>query len=362
MRTGRIACLVFLATLYLTAGWGRAEGSPPTPVVITRAETREVAPSLELVGAAGANRISRVAAEVGGLVRSIHFKEGDSVKQGEALADLEKTNMRLGLKAARAASQGVQVRLDQARVELERSAKLRQTKAISDQKYENDLFTFKALQQSVIQAQTEAARLEDSLERMTIQAPFTGYITEQHTEVGQWVNPGAQVATLMDLAVIKVRVPLPERYLTEIQVGDPAKVAFDALPGEPFDGRISAIIPVSDPNSHNLPLEISLDNPEGRIKAGLLARVRLNGSRRQALLVPKDALVLDRGASTVWIVKDDTVSPVSVKIGKAHGRLIEVDGEIEPGASVVIQGNERLLPGQRVQVVSTQPHKEPSSE
>ena len=353
--------IILVLAALLSQAQAQPPGTPPVPVVVAPAVEKNVVPSLELVGTTMANRTSQVAAEVGGLVRSILFEERDLVERGAVLVELDKTNLKLGLKAVRAALAGARVRLEEARADLERSASLKKAKTISVQSYEKDLYRVKSLEKSVAQSRAEVARLADSLGRMTVRAPFTGYIVKQHTELGQWLNPGAPVATLIDLSLIKVRLPLPERYLLEIKVGDPARITFDALGPEAFTGRVTAVIPSADEKSRSLPLEISLPNPDGRIKAGLLARATLRGAERKVLLVPKDALVLDRGRATVWVVNSETVKPVKVTPGEAYGRQIMIKGQIKPGQQVVVQGNERLRPGQKVRIVAAPESQDSSS-
>ncbi len=332
----------------------RAQGppSPAVPVVVAPLEETSVSLKLDLVGTSGAERVSNVAAQVEGLVSEVGFQAGDMVKKGDVLVRLDQTTMALSLQAAQAGLAGARVNLEEARADLARSAALRTAKTISVQSYEKDLFRVRSLEQAVAQAEAETARLAERLRRMTVRAPFAGYITAKHTEMGQWLNPGAPVATLTDLSTIKVRVPLPERYLSELKPGDPAMVTFDALANRAFTGEVTAVIPEADEKSRNLPMEVSLPNPGGTIKAGLLARVNLAGNERKVLLAPKDALVLDRGQATMFVLENDEVFPVTVSTGEAHDRQVEVFGEIRPGQMVVIQGNERLRPGQKVRVMN----------
>jgi membrane fusion protein (multidrug efflux system) len=322
-------------------------------VLVATVAEETVSPVLEIVGTSAPNRTSSVTAEVAGHVQAIHFSKGSLVEKGAPLAELDKTNEILGLEAVQSALAGVEISLDEARKDLERSNSLRKTNTISVQNYEKDIFKVRLLEQTLAGSKAEVARLEDKIQRMTIAAPFTGYITEQHTEVGEWLNPGTPVATIVDLSTIKIMGSLPERYLTQIGNGDRATVVFDALPNRSFDGQITAVIPSAEEKSRNLPIEITLDNPDGEIKAGLLSRVTLRGIPRKLLLVPKDALVLDRGKSTLFVVREQIAVPVEVTVGLAHDGQVEVFGQVKPGDQVVVQGNERLRPNQPVQVITS---------
>jgi len=354
----RVSILFFLFSLGLTPFLLPAQAQPPegppTPVVAAPVEERTLAPAVELVGTARPDRTSRVAAEVVGLVKEVKFNEGDLVKAGAVLVGLDQTNLQLSLKAARAALAGVKIQIEEARKDLERAASLRATDSISVHNYEKDLYRVKNLEQAVVGAEAETAQLEDTIRRMTVKAPFTGYVIEKHTELGQWLSPGAPVATIIDLSTVKVRVPLPERYVLEIKPGAEASVVFDALGADSFKGRVTTVIPSADEKARTLPVEVSLPNPEGNIKAGLLARVALTGPERKVLLISKDALVLDRGRATVFVVKGDEVFPVEVQTGAAYGQQVEISGQIEPGQMVVVQGNERLRSGQKVSLAQGQ--------
>ena len=333
-----------------------AEG-PSMPVVVAPIEKKRVAPTIDLVSTAMAARTSQVAAQVTGAVESIHVQEGDLVQKDDTLIEMDKTNLELSLKQARAVRDGVRVRLQEARKELARSTKLLASRSISEQSLDKDLFNVKNLENSVAAAEAEVRQIEEQLKRMTVSAPFSGYVIAKHTEVGQWLSSGGAVATIADLSVIKVRGSLPARYITHVNLNDAASVTFDALGPEVFRGKVTAVIPEADEKTRNFPIEISLTNPDGRIKVGLLARLTLTGKEEARLLVPKDALVLDGLKTSVFVVHDETVFPVPVITGLAFGNLIEIRGEIAPGDVVVVQGNERLRPKQKVRVMSSDTDK-----
>jgi membrane fusion protein (multidrug efflux system) len=148
-------------------------------------------------------------------------------------------------------------------------------------------------------------------------------------------------------------VPVPERYVPAIKKGDQAEVTFDALPGRTFKGAIDAVILRADEAARTFPVRIKISNPDGAIKPGMLGCATLPaGNLHRALLVPKDALVLSGTRKTVFVVINQTARLVPVEIGAAYGPLIEVKGDLKPGLEVVVRGNERLRPGQPVQIIS----------
>jgi len=344
--------LLLLASLAPLGAAPAPPGGNESPVSAVPVEQQNVNLNLTLVGESAANRTSRVAASVEGVVLKVNFKPGGFVQGGAALIELDQTSLRLVLQSAQAALAAAEIKLEQARKNLERSESLIQSKAISDTTYEKDHFAVKAAEQDAVRAEAEVERLKDRIRQTSVRSPFTGFIVEQHTEAGQWLSPGAPVATLVDLSVIKIKASLPERYLNEVKINDPAQVTFDSLGSHVYTGLVTSLIPMAEAASRSLPLEVSLKNEKGVIKAGLLARVSLKGAVRRVLLVPKDALVLDKGKAAVFVVKDNKALQVPVVPGESYGSKVEVSGKIEPGQMVVVQGNERLRGGQAVRIIT----------
>ena len=118
--------------------------------------------------------------------------------------------------------------------------------------------------------------------------------------------------------------------------------------------RAFALVPRADRDARTFPVLIRADNPGSRVAAGMLAQVELTlHAGEPALLVPKDAIVRQAQSEFVYIVAEGVAQPVPVKSGRASGDRIEVFGELQPGQSVVVRGNERLAPGQQVRVDRT---------
>jgi RND family efflux transporter MFP subunit len=143
---------------------------------------------------------------------------------------------------------------------------------------------------------------------------------------------------------------VPEKYFRNLVPGAPATVTFEALPDLEMTGKLTAIIPRADPQARTFPVKVTIPNREGRVGAGMLARVALPaGESYRATVVPKDAVVTQGPASFVYVLNgDNTVSQTSVEPGDGAGAWIVVRGPVEPGARVITRGNERLQEGQTV--------------
>ncbi|MFC1858941.1 efflux RND transporter periplasmic adaptor subunit [Thermodesulfobacteriota bacterium] len=171
-------------------------------------------------------------------------------------------------------------------------------------------------------------------------------------EVGEWVNPGGAVVTLLDLAKIRITVDVPERYAVKLSPESNVKAVISSISNGFFPGKIYAVLPQGDPASRTFPVKIVIENPKYRIKGGMETTVTFNlSSTRDALVVPKDAVVTAGANRLVFAVLDGKAVPVPIKILGYYDGSVSVAGNLQPGTPVVVRGNERLQPGQPVQIL-----------
>jgi len=231
---------------------GGAPGGPAfsaPPVDVVAAVETIAAEQVQLLGTARPARQSSVASEVDGLVAELFVDEGDAVQEGDPLVRLRTTAVEQQLAAARAARDETVARLARATADFDRLASLRDRQAISAREYDQAVADRDAFAQGVRRLEAEVARLEDQFERATIRAPFAGRIAEVTVEVGEWVDRGNQVVSLLDLARVEVAIQIAERYISAVPVGFQVDVRFDALPGRQYTGRVHAVVPEAIPEA-----------------------------------------------------------------------------------------------------------------
>ncbi len=208
--------------------------------------------------------------------------------------------------------------------------------------------------------QEEVNRLEDRKAKYTIRAPFVGYVVAKHAEVGQWVSQGDPIVEVVELDPVEINVAVPAEYIGNLRSKMAGKVRISGLANELITGEIWRIVPQADLRSRTFPVKIRLPNPRttagNLIKAGMLAHVTLPvGRKTSALLAPKDALVLEGGTTSVFLVNNDlTIKKVGVDTGIATGpliQLIDATRSIKAGQQIVVRGNERLRPGMTVKAI-----------
>ena len=201
--------------------------------------------------------------------------------------------------------------------------------------------------------------IEDRIRKFTIFAPFEGYITAEHTAVGEWVSSADPIAEVIALNWVEVLSNVPAEQAVRLKRGVEVRVEFQELPGEFFTGSVERVVPIADNRTRTFPVNILLQNrfedDYPVLMAGMLARAVLpTGNQTIMPLVSKDALVLNGSRRCVFVVNpgasrsQQVVRSVPVSLGVAVAGLVQVDGDLKAGDLVVVRGNERLTDGQDV--------------
>lgn len=243
-------------------------------------------------------------------------------------------------------------RAEQDRVEAEESLKLLQSGPRQERI---------AQARARLEMQKEMVRLlEDRLEKFEIRAPFDGYVVREETEEGAWIQQGDPIAEVIDIDPVEIDVKVPENSIRFLQRGMSVTVRVGAIPGREFEGTLSQIVPEADERARSFPVKVLVanapENEQDLLRPGMLAEASLPTSQVfEGLTVPKDAVVFGTsvvgGGPLVWKNEAGIARPVAVEIGVASGDRFAVTGELAEGDEVVIRGNERLRPGQPLQVI-----------
>jgi RND family efflux transporter MFP subunit len=388
---------------------GKAGFAMPAPkVLVTAARADTVAEPRTFVGTVMPIRRSLVGSAAAGRVEEYLINEGDAVKAGQPIAQLRRGIIQAELDAAKGQlavrqaelgemEKAYQEEFDQAQAKLAqaqalltyRQAKLDRSRtlgtSVARELFEEDsslatqaaatvreaqaavrMFTGGARQMKVEQARAwveaqkaEVQRLAEQFDRHTMKAPFDGWISAEHTEMGQWVQQGDPIAEIVELNQVDVEIAVVEDFIDKLHLGVEAPLEIPALSQEKFIGRVAIINPQADARARTFPVRIRIENrmPDGLplLKAGMFARVTLAvGKPTMHALVPKDAVVLGGPSPMVFaaVTTGDktTVRPVPVKLGPAQGTWIAVIGDVKEGEQVIVEGNERVRPGQEIRI------------
>ena len=332
-----------------------AEKKPPAnavPVRVAVVEERVISEQTAIIGSTEPVRQSTVAAEISGRVEAFYVKAGDFVEKDAPLVSLESKGLALRVKGVIAAKEGIEAKLVLAEKELSRVAKLKGTNSVAAKQYDEAFFNHIAFTKDLERSEVEIEQLQYDITKKRVLTPFSGFIAEEHTQVGEWVNAGGRVVTLVDLSNIRIKVDVPEEHAVRLSPKEGLRVVIKSLSDRSMTAEIEAVLPQGDPVARTFPVHIRLANPQFRIKGGMEAVVTFDvGEKRKALLIPKDAVVSSGAQKIVYTVDQGKAFPVTVEVVGYYNNSAVVKDGLTPGRQVVIRGNERLRPGQEVEVI-----------
>jgi membrane fusion protein (multidrug efflux system) len=277
--------------------------------------------------------------EVSGRVASLGFGDGQRVRRGQLLVQLDDTLQRAQLKQAEAQA-------SIARTNLQRNRDLVAQNFVSQSALDQSAAALEV-------AEAQVALSQAQLARMRIVAPFDGVAGIRAVNLGDYVKDGAELVNVEDLSQVLVDFRLPERFIARVKAGQTVDVGLDALPGQRFTGRIDALDSVIDADGRSLLVRARLDNPGGVLKSGLFARTRIVFARREgALVVPEEALVPQGGKQYLYKVVDGPDGKVSKRVEARIGLRLPGKVEVLEGLAVadlvVTAGQARLTRGDAV--------------
>jgi RND family efflux transporter MFP subunit len=386
---------------------------PPLNVRVTTVELREVTAGQTFVGTVMPLRQSTVGSAVDGRVIEFLVNEGDAVTKDQPVARLRTGTLEIELAAAKAqvrlrAAELLELRngarpeeIEQMRARMASAGARRdfmqnsltrteqlhtERRAISLQELQDATSLAEQASQAFLEtkaaydltvagpraeeiaqaeanmavAEEQAKLIEDRLDKHTVRAPFDGYVTAKHAEVGQWVQQAGPIVDIVEVHHVDVQVMVLEQYLENLRVDDEARLEVTALPSHTFTGKVARIVPQADLRSRSFPVKVRVQNSvvagKPLLMPGMFARAMLPvGRPEQATLVPKDAVVLGGPTPVVWLVEAIKDKPqayaarsVPVQLGVATESAIQVSGSVKAGDTVIVEGNERLRPGQEI--------------
>jgi membrane fusion protein, multidrug efflux system len=326
------------------AGGGFSAPGGPVAVELGKVEAIRIEDDAQAVGSVRAAQSVVVRPEVSGRVLKLGFADGQSVKQGQLLVQLDDAVPLAQLKQAHA-----QAAI--ARTNLHRSRELLAQNFVSTAAVDQNAAALDVAQAQVALAQAQVNRLR-------ITAPFSGVAGIKQVSLGDYIKDGADIVTLEDRSRLWVDFRLPERYLKQTRPGLPVEVVVDALPGERFKAVVQALDAQVDADGRALLVRARLDSAP-QLKTGMFARARVVFAvREKALVVPEEALVPQGGKQFLVKAVDAPASgapsvpaagkvslKLEAKLGVRQAGKVEVLQGLAEGDMVVTAGHGRLMRG-----------------
>ncbi len=289
-------------------------------------------------------------AKVSGYLKTLTVDKGDVVTNGQFLAEIEVPELLADLAQYRAEAGVAQTNYQRLA-----DARFKAPDLVVPQ-------TVDELRGQWEVAQAKLQRTDTLLQYACLRAPFAGVITARFVDVGAFIPAatsgstpqGAAVLTLMDASRLRVQVFVPEIETPFIKNGVPVQVTVEELPGHTFSGTVTRYAHALDQATKSMLTEIELPNPNGDLLPGMYASVRLEVERkRDAVLLPVQALLVEKAGSAVFTVVDGKARRVPVRTGFNDGTNVEITDGVKPGQSLILLAKQTLTEGQKVNLVES---------
>jgi len=354
--------LAFLCGCQDSAGTD-GEGSGPRPAFVETVliEPEYVEDLLEFVGQLDSAHSVVLKPEISGIVEAILFEEGKSVEKGAPLVQLRDREQRARLREAEATVSLTRSRYQRARNLLERNAESEAGLEGAKAEYE------------IARAHLDLAKIQ--LDRTLVRAPFDGVVGARMVSPGERVSPGfdrggpggggsggrgrggggeaSGLVRIDSLDEMELIFTLPEPVMALAREGVRVSVRVAPFPGESFWGVIYFVDPRVDATSRRVLVKARIPNPERKLRPGLFAKLILEiSSRKDALMVPEEAIVYGRDGTFVWRIDDGQAVSVPVELGIRQPGRVELRAGVHPGDRVVSAGTHKLRPGSLIDDVS----------
>src|SRR6201996_7477054 len=285
---------------------------------------------------------------------------GAHVKQGQLLADLDTPEIDQELAQALAQRQQTSSSLGLARSSLDRWQQLRQRDAVSQQELDERQSTYTQDVANLAAADANVKRLQQLESFKRIVAPFAGVVTQRNVDVGDLIDAGSGTSrALFALAQsdpLRVYVQMPQAYAQNIKVGEDVVVTQAELPGQQFNGRITNISGAIDVPTRSLQIEVTLHNPDGKLRPGAYVQVSLPAGARAQLTVPGNALLFRAEGPRLAVVDNNGVVHLrKVVIAQDLGQTLEIESGVEQTDRVIINPSDSIAEGDHVEITQPKP-------
>lgn len=320
------------------AGAGGGSAANPIPVITAVAASQPLNIGLEAIGTANSNEAVTITSRTSNIVTAIHFRDGEFVKAGQVLVELDRGQVNADLAAATAA-------FEESRSQFNRSRELIATQVLSRAQYEQIEATMKANEARVAAAQ---ARVSDTY----IRAPFAGGVGMRRVSLGALINPGTVITTLDDVSSIKLDFAVPESNVGRLRAGQNIQARTNAYPGRKFSGRVVSVDSRVDPATRAVTVRAAVANADAALKPGMFLTVELQQDNRPVLAIPEEAVVPEQARQFVYVVENAVARKREVLLGRRQPGIVEVTSGLGEGEHVVIEGTLKLRDGVAVREAS----------
>jgi RND family efflux transporter MFP subunit len=382
-RWGKWLVLVLLLGAAGGGAWSWVTRERPIEVEVAAVTERAAGAQASVLNASGyvtARRRATISSKVTGKIIEVNVEEGMAVRQGQVLARLDDSTLqaalrlyRAQLEAARRQIPETEVRLAQARVQLQRQERLFKDglatpSAMDDARAEVDSLVARiaSAQEQVKVAESQIAMQETAIEDTVIRAPFSGVAISKDAQPGEMVSPVSAgggftrtgISTIVDMNSLEIEVDVNESYINRVRAGQPVTAVLDAYPDFQIPAHVITLVPTADRQKATVLVRIGFQQldprilPDMGVKVTFLREAEADAApvRQAVTLVPAAAVRTEDGASYVFVVRQNSVERRAIKTGGTDGDRLEVLAGLSGGDQVVISPPPELADGSLIVV------------
>lgn len=338
-----------------------------TPVAIDPVRSEVVSETVAVFGEIVSRQAGPVQVSISAPVSAVHVRVGDRVEKGDAIAtldssmlELQKNTVQARIEMAEWASRRAQTQLELSKQQEERFRQLRHSAATTEAQLEDAELALKISQHAlgeskaaIDQIRRELDIAEHNISLTQITAPYGGVIVERSIEIGQYMRVGEQAVRIVGHHNLEIEAYIPYRYINALNVGDSVTAEFDN--GTTFETQLRAFIPEEHVSTRTRAVRFEFDHSSVddllAVSQNVILQIPISG-QNEVLTVHKDAVVSQQGGHTVYVIQDKTAVLRGIEIGDAVGSRYAVLSGLNEGDNVVIRGNERLAPDQKVVIIN----------
>jgi RND family efflux transporter MFP subunit len=356
------------------------------PVKVVPVKRGDLVMRLESPGEAFTEKKIALKTEVTGTIKNLNVKEGKHVRAGEVLVEIDDQEYRLKWERSEALrlkylsdllldkqfappnkemDAAAVERIKKAEQDFSKTGSLYGQGMMSREDFEKAKRSYETLliesgvkqaevmaaAKGLTQAEIDAKIAQMELERTKIRAPFAGIISDIKVSPQEYISPGRELFTLVDISKIKVQARVLESEIGKMKVGYEATLRFSAYPGKTFKGHVEAVSPIINPEDRTCAVHIAVDNTQEEIKPGMHAEVEIAADiYKDRLLVPQEAVLVRGGRKLVFAVEEGLAKWRYIEVGLENKDYAEVLDGVKEGEMVIVEGHFTLAHDARVQV------------
>ncbi len=317
-----------------------AKGPEGIPVEVTPVVRGDIANYLLYNSTVETEQTVDVFSRISGLVEKIYVEEGNRVKIGQPLLQLEQDEYILDEKNAR-------LQYDKQKSEFKRFQILKEKNLISEEEFEN---TRLALEQAELQWK----RAQLNLDYTIVRSPINGVVGERFVRLGDRIQTSTRLFVISNLNEKVVKLYIPQDEWVNCYRNQPAVITSDVLPEQQFTGWVKRISPIVDPTSGTFKVTVGIKDPGALLRPGMFVSVKLIvDTHRGVPLIPKAALVYENERSYFYLVQADSAVRQELHRGFEDAHRVEVTNAIPDNARIVVVGQDGLKSGSKIKVIKT---------